>query len=255
MKATIKKTVYIVTTIVGTLALTGCGNFLQYHLRQDPDEAMEEYLEEKYDDDVTCIGWSTGDGSLIAYWNQSGSGGEFISKKYPGVTINIGARVKEDGWSYEFFEDYQKQVYRVGFQKKMEEMAEKYFERTYYVVVETAGRVDDETVDAMSFEDYIRRYLRYRVCILTEEMSDEDAIAIMQKFVADVQSQGFQCEFYLGRANTSVLSKERYYERLLAEDYDVLWKSDITKWLYEYQLPLTEGKSEPEIYIITEEEE
>ena len=137
----------------------------------------------------------------------------------------------------------------------MEKTAEKYFDGEYYIIIQCAGKMDDETVEAMPFEDYIRRYLRYRVCILTEEMSDEDAIATMQKFVADVQSQGFQCEFYLGRANTSVLSKERYYERLLAEDYDVLWKSDITKWLYEYQLPLTEGKSEPEIYVITEEEE
>ena len=259
MKATIKKTVYIVTTIVGALALTGCGNFLQYHLRQDPDEAMEEYLEEKYDDDVTCLEWVTGNGSLIAYWNQSGSNGEFSSKKYPGVTISCGARVKEDGWSYEFFDNYQKEVYRAGVQEIMEETAGKYFAGEYYVITEGAGKLDDDTVKATSFEEYIKGYLRYRVCILTEEMSDEDAIATMQKFVADVQSQGFQCEFYLGRANTNIRTKEEYYSELRNEgnEFD-LWASNgiegITKWLYEYQLPLTEGKSEPEIYIITEEE-
>lgn len=251
-----RKTVYIVTAIVGALALTGCGNFLQYHLRQAPDEAMEEYLEKKYDDDVTCIGWSTGDGSLIAYWNQSGSNGEFISKKYPGVTISCGAHVKEDGWSYEFNEDYQKQVYRAGVQTMMEDLARNYFEGDYWVVVETIGG-DDETVDAMSFEEYVRGYRLYSVRILTEEMSDEDAIEAMQKYMADAQSQGFQYHYLLGRANTNIISKDRYYERLMAEDYDVLRKGNgiesYTKWLYIYTLPLTEGKSEPEIYIITEE--
>lgn len=248
-----KKIVYIVTAIVGALALTGCGNFLKYHLRQDPDKAMEEYLEEKYDDDVTCLSWSVEDG-FSAYWNKVNFGGTFSSKKYPGVEFTCSASLKEDGWEYRFYDRYQKVVYLAGVQEIIEEIAARYFEGTYYVVVEPAGIVDDETVDAMPFEDYIKRYLRYRVCILTEEMNDEDAIEIMQEFVTDAQSQGFQCDFYLGRANTGVLSKERYYERLVAEDYDVLWKSDLTKWLYKYELPLTEGKSEPKIYILTEEE-
>ena len=258
MKATMKKTVYIVTIIVGALALTGCGNFLKYHLRQDPDEAMEEYLEEKYDDDVTCLEWSSGSG-FIFYWEKANFGGTFESKKYSGAEFECHASLKEGGWNYKFYDDYQREVYLAGVQEIMEKTAEKYFAGKYYIIIQTAGKMDDETVKAMPFEDYVRRYLRYRVCILTEEMSDEDAIETMQKFVTDAQSQGFQCNFYLGRANTNIRTKEEYYSELRKEgnEFD-LWASNgiegITKWLYEYQLPLTEGKSEPEIYIITEAE-
>lgn len=257
MKTRIKKGIYISIIFLTAIALTGCGNFLKYYLRQSPDKAMEEYLEEKYDDDVTCLEWSTSSG-YIWYWEKAYFGGTFSSIKYPEVEIGCSASLKDGGWDYKFHDTYQAETNLAGMQNIMEENAAKYFKGTYYVVVEPAGKVDDETVDAMPFEEYIKQYLRYRVSILTEEMSDEDAIATMQKFVADVQSQGFQCCFYLGRTNTNIITKERYYERL-QKDYDVLWASNgmegITKWLYKYTLPLTEGKSEPEIYIITEEEE
>lgn len=260
MKTTTKKKALIITTVVGALLLSGCGNFLKYHLRQSPDKAMEEYLEEKYDDDVTCLDWYTGDGSLIVYWEQSGSEGEFSSKKYPGVKIGCGARVKEDGWTYQFYDNYQKKVYQSGVQEIMEEMAAKYFKDEYYVFVNGAGKLDDDTVKAMPFEEYIKGYLRYSVTILAEEMNDEDAIDAMQDFVADAQSRGFQCDFYLGKANTNIISEEDYYSKLSekgeAFDYGSgNGKESFTKWLYIYELPLKEGKSEPKIFIIDEEME
>jgi len=244
----------VFVSMVLTMIVTGRGELLKYYLRKSPEKAMEEYLEEKYDDEVTCLEWGS-DYGLNAFWTRGQFGGTFESKNFPGVTFSCSASLKKGGWSYEFADSYLLYVYREGFQELIEKIAAKHFEGEYYVVVEPVGKGLDETVEIISFDDFVKRYLQYRVSILTEEMSDVDAIHTMQEFVSDAQGWGFQCDFNLGRANKNVVTLEELYSQLWeqGDEFD-LWRGNDIEWLYMYSLQLTEGKSKPEIYILTEEE-
>lgn len=112
---------------VSMLGLTGCGkSFLEYHLREKPEKAMERYLEEKYDDEFTLISSSSED-TYNFYWDKTRFSGKFESEKYPGKVIGVGAAVLKDGRGYTFWDNYQKRTYVDALDEIMADTAEKYF--------------------------------------------------------------------------------------------------------------------------------
>jgi hypothetical protein len=229
----------VAVTLTSALLLSGCSfNFIKYYLRKSPQEAMEEYLEEKYDDDVTCISWSMED-NYLAYWNKSCFGGKFTSEKYPDVTIDVSATLKDNKMEYTFYDNYQKVVYREGVNEIMEDIASKYFTGEYYVITKTAGKVDDETVEYMEFDEYVKRWLRYRVCIFIDDMPDDEAYDAMLDYVEDAEGQGFKCSFYMGKPNEDTLSSGDFFDRLSNDDFD-FWHNDYVIWLYQKKLSLSE---------------
>jgi hypothetical protein len=230
----------VAVTLTSALLLSGCSfNFIKYYLRKSPKEAMEEYLEEKYDDDVTCISWSMED-NYLAYWNKSCFSGKFTSEKYPGVTINVGATLKDNKMEYTFHDDYQQETYREGVNELMEDTAAKYFNGEYYVVTKDAGKVDDESVEYMEFDEYVKRWLRYTICIFVDDMPDDEAYDAMLDFVEDAQGQGFKCDFYLGKPNEEKRSSDEFFDKLENdEDFD-FWYNNNVIWLYQKKLSLSE---------------
>jgi hypothetical protein len=208
-------------------------------MRKSPKEAMEEYLEEKYDDDVTCISWSMED-NYLAYWNKSCFGGKFTSEKYPGVTIKVSATLKDNKMEYTFHDDYQQETYLDGVNEIMEDTAAKYFNGEYYVVTKGAGKVDDETVEHMEFDEYVKRWLRYTICIFVDDIPDDEAYDEMLDFVDDAEGQGFKCDFYLGKPNEAKRSSDEFFDKLENdEDFD-FWYNNNVIWLYKTNLSLNE---------------
>jgi hypothetical protein len=229
----------VAVTLASTLLLSGCSfNFIKYYLRKSPQEALVEYLEEKYDDDVTCISLSS-EQNYLAYWNKSNFGGKFTSEKYPGVTFVASATLKDNKMEYTFYDNYQKAVYREGVNEIMEDMASKYFIGEYYVVTKTAGKLDDETVEYMEFDKYVKRWLRYTICIFIDDMPDDEAYDAMLDFVEDAQGQGFKCDFYLGKPNEDTLSSDEFFDKLCNDEKFDFWYGYVT-WLYKTNLSLNE---------------
>lgn len=117
-------------------------------------------------------------------------------------------------------------------------------------MVADPGSSDPDTVEVMPFEEYVKNYDKYCILIYVFDMSDEAACDAMQKFVADVESQGFPYTFYLGR-NVG-FEKEDFIESIYDKDFSPWYKG--VEWLYYKRLPLKEGE-EPEIYTIAAEEQ
>ena len=245
-RKTEKAIIYAIIILIAVLLLKGCGGIWLRLLGPSPESAMVKYLEKKYDEDVTCLktyGLDSG------YMVSGGTQGEFISNKHPELTFKCSA-YGEGIWTYKFYDDYQVNFYQNDVQNVMKENAEKYFSGEYYVVADV-GISDPDTVEAMSFEEYVKRYDRYCVLIYVFDMSDEEACDAMQKFVADVEKQGFQYTFYLGR--NVEFEKEDFIELIYDKDFSPWYKG--VEWIYYKRLPDKEGAEEPEIYIITEEKE
>lgn len=242
-RKTEKAIIYVLIVLIIALLLKGCGGIWLRLLGPSPEDAMIKYLEKKYDEDVTCLktyGLNSG------YMVSSGTKGEFISNKHSGLIFECSAH-KDGIWSYHFFDDYQVNLYQNEVQEAMEKTADKYFEGEYYVVADP-GTSESDTVEVMSFEECVKRYDRYCVLIYVFDMSDEDACDAMKKFVADVEKQGFQYTFYLGR--NVEFEKADFMELIYDKDFSPWYKG--VEWLYYKRLPLEEGE-EPEIYIISEE--
>ena len=174
--------------------------------------------------------------------------GEFTSNKHPGLEFVCSAQTDDGIWKYKFRDNYQANFYLPDVQNLMEKTAEKYFEGEYYVVVDTY-REDPDSVEEMSFEECTKRYDQYRVYIYVYDVPIEDACGAMQKFVEDVEAQGFPYSFYLGR--NIINDKEEFIEFVNEEESH--WDK-VVEWLYYKHLPPEEGKYEPDIFIITEEE-
>lgn len=221
-----------------SISITGCDNkFVQYHfLREKPDKAMEKYLEEKYDDEFTCIDWTTED-TFNFYWDKTRFGADFESEKYPGKIIGCGAAVLKDGTGYKFWDDYHKRIYIDVFQEEMEQMAKKYFWGEYYVYTYTYGQSDDDTDPLMSFEEYLADDYHFGVCIFAEEMKEEEAILAKKEFKDEIKKQGILCNFHLGRINQSDISKEEFLKEMednskVFDPWLKIGKLHYTNWIY-----------------------
>lgn len=239
-----KVIIYTIIVVIMAFLLKGCGGIWLGLLGPSPEEAMIKYLEKKYDEDVTCkktVGLDSG------YMVSSGTKGEFLSNKHPGLTFECSA-YKDGIWSYNFYDDYQVNFYQTDVQNIMKETAEKYFEGEYYVVADP-GTSDPDTVEVMSFEEYIKGYDKYCILIYVFDMPNETACAAMKKFVADVEKQGYSYTFYLGR--NVEFEKEDFMELIYDKDFSPWYKG--IEWIYYKRLPLKEGE-EPEIYTIAEEQ-
>lgn len=255
----VKASVFILCMVIGMILATynSCfGDVMKYHLREGAGVAMEKYLEEKYDDDVICLRWGPSSKELF-YWNTNFYDGYFESTKYPGVKFDCNAMVTENGHDYKFEDNYMMYIYQPDFRKMIEEIAAKYFVGEYYVVIEPQWvNRNEDTQEFLPFEDFVRLYLQYEVTILTEDMSNEDAIEKMQEFVQDAHTQGLQCDFLLGRLNKIDTTYEEFYTKMWERGYDVSpYDDDHVIWLYKYLLPYEEKKWEPKVYISTEEQD
>jgi hypothetical protein len=229
----------VAVTLVSSLLLSGCSfNFIKYYLRKSPQEALVEYLDEKYDDDVTCISLSS-EQNYLAYWNKSNFGGKFTSEKYPDVTFVASATLKDNKMEYTFYDNYQKETYREGVNEIMEDMAGKYFTGEYYVVTKGAGKLDDESVEYMEFDEYVKGWLRYTICIFVDDMPDDEAYDAMLEFVEDAEGQGFKCDFYMGKPNEDTLSSDKFFDKLCNDEKFDFWYGYVT-WLYQKNLSWNE---------------
>ena len=176
-----------------------------------------------------------------AGWHE----GEFISNKHPGLEFVCSAQSDDGIWKYKFTDNYQTKKYLPDVRKIMDKTAEKYFEGEYYVVLET-WEEDPSSARIMSFDECVKRYDLYRVYIYVYEVSVEEACDAMQKFVADVEEQGFQYTFMLGKnINTD---KEKFTEFVNGKDSN--W-DDVVEWIYYKDLHPKEGE-EADLFIITE---
>lgn len=242
----IEKMIVLTILVLSILSLTGCMNFIKSCIREDEEKAMERYLEEKYNDEFTCIDWHYSDGYNF-FWNKSSFRGKFESAKYPGKIISVGGGVTEDKLHYTFCDDYQAQIYLDDVQEIMEKTAKKYFKGEHYLFIKSLG-TDDETVEAMPFEEYITRWRKYRIFVFIDGINDEEAYQSMEEFIADIESQGFRSEFFLGKPNINIINKEQYFTRVETEENFDPWKSNgmecITIWLYEKPLSRTEEGEE-----------
>ena len=227
----------LLLTGLSVIGMTGCGrSFIEYHLREDPDVAMERYLEEKYEDEFTCIEWQAED-SYDFYWDKKGFSGEFESETYPGKVISVGARVLKDGKNYMFWDDYQMIIYVDTLDEIMVDTAEKYFIGEYYVYTYCYGKLGEDTDPVMSFEEYVADDYHFGVCIFAEEMEDEEALQAMESFREDIIQQGILCNFYLGKINQEDISKEDFLRDLEEKGeafnpWATAGKKHSTNWLY-----------------------
>lgn len=235
-----KAIIYVIIIVIVALLLKGCGGTWLAILGPSPKSAMIKYLEQKYDEDVTCLRTSGTGGS---YMVNGGTKGEFVSNKHPGLTFECSAY--EDGiWNYKFYDDYRINFYRADVQKAMENIAEKYFEGEYYVVAET-GAADSENTEMVSYEEHAKKYDRYCILIYVFDMSDDEANKAMQKFVEDAEKQGYRYSFYLGR--NVEFEKEDFLQLIYDKDFSPWYKG--VKWLY-YKKLSDEETEDPEVYII-----
>lgn len=212
-----------------------------------PEVAMEKYLEKKYDEDVTCISCEYESGGSYMVPSAGWYEGEFISNKHPDLEFVCSAQSDDGIWKYKFTDNYQAKKYLPDVQKIMEEAAEKYFEGEYYIVLDTY-KEDPDSVGIMSFEECVKRYDWYRGYIYVYDSPAEDACDAMQKFVTDMETQGFHYTFYMGRNITN--DKEIFIEFVNGEDIN--WY-DVVEWLFYKNLPPKEGEGEPDVFLITEE--
>ena len=206
------------------------------------ERAMIKYLEKKYDEDVTCTNREFHGGSYMVpggYWEC-----EFSSNKHPGLVFECSAHDAEGLKKYKFLDNYQANYYLPDVQRLMEETAGKYFEGEYYVVTDTI-RHDSEEVDIMSFEEVAKRYDQYKVYIYVYNAPIDDICDAMLQFVEDVEAQGFQFTFYLGKNIND--DKEKFIEYV--EKKDSFNGDDYVEWIYYKDLHSEEGK-EPDIFII-----
>lgn len=233
MKVT-KRLGICVLLVMLVMSMTGCGKLIMYHMREDPGEAMERYLEEKYDDEFTLISCAQDEG-FDFYWNKTGFTGKFESEKYPGKVIEVDARA--EGLDYSFWDNYQNRTYVDIFREIMEETAEKYFTGEYYIYAYSYGTGRTEADPVLSFEEFAAADYYFGVCIYAEEMEDEAALQAMEGFREDVISQGILCSFSLGRINQEVISKDVFLQHMRekGEDFNP-WGSDgrnpISNWIY-----------------------
>lgn len=112
-----KAIIYAIIVVIVALLLKGCGGIWLRTLGPSPESAMVKYLEKKYDEDVTCLrtyGMDSG------YMVSSGTKGEFISNKHPGLMFECSA-YGEGIWSYNFYDDYQVNFYQADVQNMMKE--------------------------------------------------------------------------------------------------------------------------------------
>ena len=177
---------------------------------------------------------------------SSGTQGEFVSNKHQDMTFECSA-YKDGIWNYNFYDDYQVNYYRSDVQNIMEKTAEKYFDGEYYVYADP-GIADSDAIEVMPFEEYSKIYDKYTIIIYVFDMSDEDAGKVMQKFVEDVEAQGYAYTFYLGR--NIGFEKEEFLQLIDDKDFSPWYKG--VKWIYYKRLADKEGE-EPEIYTITAE--
>lgn len=211
-----KKTILFLLLIMIMFGMTGCGNFIKYYLREDPVEAMERYLEEKYDDDLTCIESGIED-TFQFYWDKTGFSGKFTSEKYPGKEIAVGARVLEGGMKYKFWDNYQNRSHVDTLDELMETTAEKYFTGEYYVYTHCVGKLGEDTDPVMSFEEYVADDYHFGVCIFAEEMEEEAALEAMMGFREEIVQQGILCNFELGKIHQEDISKEEFLRKMEEE--------------------------------------
>lgn len=240
-----KKVVICATMIVfAVFLLNGCGGTWLRLLGPSPESAMIKYLEKKYDEDVTCLktyGLDSG------YMVSSGTKGEFVSNKHKDLMFECSA-YRDGIWSYNFYDDYQANFYQADVQNVMKKTAEKYFEGEYYIILEPTAS-DSDTVEVMSYEEYVKKYNQYCIIIYVFDMSDEDAAKAMQEFVEDVEEQEYPYTFYLGR-NVG-FEKEVFLRLIYDKDFSPWYKG--VKWIYYKRLSDKEGE-EPEIYTIMQEQ-
>ena len=236
----------IIYTIIAFLSII-CGIFLLDLMGPSPEEAMEKYLEKKYDEDVTCISceYESGGSYMVpaAGWHE----GTFISNKHPGLEFVCSAQSDDGIWKYKFTDNYQAKMYLSELQKIMEETAEKYFDGEHYVVLDT-WKEDPDSVGMMSFEECVKRYDWYRVSIYVYDMPVDVACDAMLQFVEDVEAQGFQYTFFLGKNIND--DKGKFTEFVNGEDIN--W-DDVVEWIYYKDLHPKEG-NEPDVFNITRTE-
>lgn len=217
-----------------------CGNTFVPDYCMISEEAMDEYLEEKYDENVTCQ-------ECIYDEARDRYEGKFVSNKHRGVSFTCCAYMGEQKKEYKFIDNYQANLYLSDVQSHMEDIADKYFEGEYYVVVETRGE-DDESVELIPLEECINRYGQYCVYIYVYDMSNEVAYSAMEKFIGDVEEQGYNYSFYLGRNRRD--DKEDYLEYIQGKA--PYGRSFYVEWIYYKWLPPEERKLEPKVYKLEE---
>ena len=228
----------LLLTGLSVIGMTGCGrSFIEYHLRENPEKAMERHLEEKYDDEFTLISSSSED-TFNFYWDKTGFSGEFESEKYPGKVIKVGGGVLKDGTGYKFWDNYQKRTYVDTLDEIMVDTAEKYFTGEYYVYTYGYGKADEDTDPVMSFEEYVADDYHFGVCIFAEEMEEEAALKAMEGFREEIVQQGILCNFYLGKINQEDISKEEFLQQMEEEGeafnpWMTFGSEHYTNWLYE----------------------
>lgn len=248
MKGTKKLSICVLLVLL-VMNTTGCGNFIKYHLREDPEKAMERYLEEKYDDEFTLISWSIED-TFNFYWDKTGFSGRFESEKYPGKEIVVGASALKDGFGYKFWDNYLKRTYVDTLDEIMVETAGKYFTEEYYVYTHCVGMLGADTDPVMSFEEYVADDYHFGVCIFVEEMEDEAALQAMEGFRDDIIGRGILCDFELGRINQEDISKEEFLRKMEEEGeafnpWMTFGSEHYTNWIYqEWEGEIQELESE-----------
>lgn len=226
----------LLTVIVSIMVTTtGCGsNFIKYYLREEPEAAMERYLEEKYDDDVTLVDSGIED-TFNFYWDKVGFWAKFESEKVPGETISVGARLTEDRMHYKFWDDYQGIIHQIEFQKWVEETAKYYFTGDYKVYVYMAGLRDDEDYEVMSMEEYVSDKLHYGICIFVEDMSNGSAVDAMEQMERELSANGFVCDLDLGRNTKPDTDIDELVMKTGSFDP---WGLQQIQWLYKERQPL-----------------
>ncbi len=238
--------IYAIFAVIAVFILTIGYKLIIMFLRPAPEVAMVKYFEEKYDENVTCQKTSFIDPGYLVV--GGGTRGEFISNKHPGLMFDCSAYSDEGKLTYHFYEDYQLNFYKAELQRMMQETADKYFEGEYYVVAQVV-RKDADDIAIMPFEECVKRYDVYHITVYVFDMSDEEACDAMNKFVADVENQGFEYSFYLG--SHIDYDRKAFRESVYDKDFTP-WYSHL-EWIYRKWLPNEEGEREPEIYCITED--
>lgn len=227
-----KKILIAALTVILSLPLTGCASdLINYITRENPYDAMEEYIEEKYGIEVEVVDTNFDTGYMQMFWQATGFGATVTCDELPGQEIGVAAEVTENN-EYYFYDDYQRCYHIVELQNIIKQLEQKYLSNyNYCIKVYQIGDMDTEEVQMMSLAEYTGKYERYAICLLGNEKNSNQMSDIAQKMAMELKQQGIFCQWDVGVVSDKIQNIEEY--EMVDGVFRPWYSGRETQWLLE----------------------